>query len=193
MSTPSTQGTDGTRYKRTVERIAAEAYWLKTYQDAMAGMVGVEAVGLDFFRVALSAMKDARLIRLVRVLEDDSRTASFWYLLKTNSAQVTRAAKKAGLDLVELRAVAAKLKGIRDKTFVHIDKSEVFDPQALYKAAGLTYAQIDRIIRGLWGTMNELHVEVVGHEVRGDTYDATDIKALAKLRDDAIASRDNRA
>ncbi|MDF3036666.1 MAG: hypothetical protein K0S28_1940 [Paucimonas sp.] len=177
------------RYKRTVERIAAEAYWLKTYQDAMAGMVGVEAIGLDFFRVALNAMKDARLSRLIRVLEDDSQTASFWYLLKCNTPQVDRASKKAKLDLVELKAVAASLKGIRDKTFVHIDKDGVFEPQALYKAAGLTYEQIDRIIRSLWGTMNNLHMEVFGQAVQGDAYDSSDIKAFAKLRDDALLCR----
>lgn len=174
------------RYRRTVERIAAEAYWLKTYQDAMAGMVGVEAIGLDFFRVALNALKDARLIRLIRVLEDDSQTASFWYLLRCNTPQVERASKKVGLDLVELRVVAAALKGIRDKTFVHIDKDGVFDPQDLYKAAGLTYDQVDRIIRSLWNTMNNLHAEVFGQEVQGDAYDASDIKLFAKLRDDAM-------
>jgi hypothetical protein len=182
----STTSTPDARYKRTVERIAAEAYWLKTYQDAMAGMIGVDAIGLDLFRVALSAMKDARLIRLIRVLEDDSQTASFWYLLRCNQPQVQRASKKAGLDLVDLKAVATALKGIRDKTFVHIDKAGVFDPQAMYKAAGLTYSQIDRIVRALWGTMNYLHVEVFGREVQGDAYDASDIKVLAKLRDDAM-------
>jgi len=174
-----------TRYERTVKRIAAEAYWLKTYQAAMAGMTGVHAIGLDFFQVALNAMKDARLIRLIRVLEDDSQTASFWYLLRCNEPQVKSAAKKGGLDLAELRLAAAALKGIRDKTFVHIDKTGVFDPQVFYQAAGLTYAQVDKIIAGLWATMSHLHLDVLGREMRGDDYDGKDIKALAKLRDDA--------
>jgi hypothetical protein len=186
MVTASPERTPDARYKRTVERIAAETYWLNTYQAAMAGMIGVDAIGLDFFRVALNAMKDARLIRLIRVLEDDSQTASFWYLLKCNAPQVRRAARKAGLDLTELRAVATALKGIRDKTFVHIDKAGVFDPQAMYKAAGLTYAQVDRIVRGLWETMKHLHVDVLGREIQGDSYDAADIKTLARLRDDAM-------
>jgi hypothetical protein len=72
---------------------------------------------------------------------------------------------------------------------VHIYKDGVFEPQALYKAAGLTYEQIDRIIRSLWGTMNNLHMEVFGQAVQGDAYDSSDIKAFAKLRDDALLCR----
>lgn len=71
------------RYKRTVERIGAEAFWLHTYQKALCGLT-IDAIGLDFFRVSMNALKDARVIRLVRVLEDDSSVASFWYLVRSN-------------------------------------------------------------------------------------------------------------
>ncbi len=175
------------RFKRTVKRIAAEAFWLNTYQNAMAGMKGVDAIGLDFFRVSLNALKDARLIRLMRALEDDSQTASFWYLLKSNGRLVTNAAKERGLDLVEMKKVADALVGIRNKTFVHIDKDGVFDPQSYYDAAGITYDQIDRTVRGLWNTMRKLHQEVFGEEVQGDDYNGSDIRKLADLRDRASA------
>jgi hypothetical protein len=56
----------------------------------------VDAIGLDFFRVSLNALKDARLIRLIRVLENDSQTASFWYLLKANEKIMKTAAKDTG-------------------------------------------------------------------------------------------------
>ena len=46
------------RFRRTVERIGAEAFWLRTYQAAINGMK-VDAIGLDFFRVSLNALKDA--------------------------------------------------------------------------------------------------------------------------------------
>ena len=179
------------RFNRTVCRIAAEAFWLRTYQAAIEGMrveaigldffrvslnalrdarlirlmrvlendsqtasfwyllrsneqliegaakeaegMRVEAIGLDFFRVSLNALRDARLIRLMRVLENDSQTASFWYLLRSNEQLIEGAAKEADLDLSVLRDVAGKLRGIRNKTFVHIDKEGVFDPQQYYK------------------------------------------------------------
>src|SRR5437773_4778541 len=113
MPNPATPTHSDERFRRTVKRIAAEAYWLYTYQNAMDGMKGVYAVGLDFFRVSLNALKDARLIRLIRALEDDSQTASFWYLLKCNERLVTKAAKEGGLDLIELKRIADALVGIR--------------------------------------------------------------------------------
>jgi len=153
------------RFKRTVERIAAEAYWLHTYQTAIGGMKGVTAVGLDFFRVSLNALKDARLIRLIRVLEDDSQTASFWYLLQSNERLVKKAAKNGGLDLVELRNIADALIKVRNKTFVHIDRDGVFDPQAYYRAAGLNNDQVERVIGAFWNSMRTLRLEVFGEDI----------------------------
>lgn len=146
-------------------------------------MKGVHAIGLDFFRVSLNSLKEARLVRLIRVLEDDPKVASFWYLLKCNSRIVRAAAKKGGLNLTELKATAKALLGIRNKTFMHIDKDGVFDPQSFYKAAGLTNNDVEKIIRELWSTMNHLHVEVLGKEIEGDEYLGTDIRVLAELRD----------
>jgi hypothetical protein len=188
MTTETTKDAhSNARFKRVVERIGAEAFWLRTYQDAINGMKGVHAIGLDFFRVSLNALKDARLVRLIRVLEDDPQVASFWYLLKCNGRIVRVAAKKGGLDLTKLRVAAKALLAIRNKTFMHIDKDGVYDPQSFYKAAGLTNNDVERIIRGLWITMNHLNVEVFGKEIQGDEYPGADIRVLAELRDASSA------
>lgn len=175
------------RLERTVQRISAEAFWLRTYQDAINGMKGVQAIGLDFFRVSLNALKDARLVRLIRVLEKDPKVASFWYLLRSNACAVKSAAKRGGLDLSLLEMAAKGLLEIRNKTFMHIDKDGVFDPDSFYTAAGLTNNDVEQIIRQLWSTMNHLHIAVFGKEVEGDEYPGTDIRVLAKLRDDSLA------
>jgi hypothetical protein len=175
---------DDARFKRTVERIGAEAFWLATYQTAIEGM-RVKSIGLDFFRVALNALKDARLLRLMRVLESDSRTASFWYLRRTNAPLIEGAAKRAGLDLVELEEIGVRLLAIRNRTFMHIDKDAVFDPQVLYREAKVTHAQVSRAIIGLWTTMKDVHRQVFGENPRHDTYSGEDIRALAALRDAA--------
>lgn len=163
-------------------RIAAEAFWLRTYQAALSGMT-VDAIGLDFFRVSMNALKDARLIRLIRALEDDSQTASFWYLLKANAPLVKKAAKAGGLNLTKLKQAADALKDIRNKTFVHIDKDGVFDPQQYYQKAGLKHADLAALIESLWQTMRWLYKHDFGEDVPHDEYDGKDIKKLADLRD----------
>ena len=173
------------RFERAVQRVGAEAFWLKTYHTAISSMK-VHALGLDFFRVSLNSLKDARLIRLIRVLEDGSQTASFWYLLKSDSRRVQRAAKKAKADLKHLADVSTRLRGIRDNTFVHIDKTAVFNPDRLYRSAGLTHADLERAIVDLWSTLRALHEDVFKQESNADDYSGDDIAWLANLRDAAL-------
>lgn len=172
------------RYKRTVERIGAEAFWLRTYQNALCGLT-VDAIGLDFFRVSMNALKDARIIRLIRVLEDDSSVASFWHLVRANEKLVYKAARRALFDIDSARRLAGKFLGIRNKTFVHIDKNDVFDPNQLYKEARITHSEVDDFIHGLWRLMQELHLELFGEKIQADDYTGEDIRRLANLRDSA--------
>ena len=170
------------RYLRVIERIGAEAFWLHTYQKAICGMQ-VDAIGLDFFRVSLNSLKDARLIRLIRVLEDDSQTASFWYLFRANEKIMKKVAKKTGFNIELAKDLSNRFLGIRNKTFVHIDKDRVFDPSELYKEADIKHKDIDDFIISLWKLMQELNIEVLGKEIDCDSYTGEDIKYLASLRD----------
>lgn len=79
--------------------------------------------------------------------------------------------------------------GIRNKTFVHIDKDDVFDPARLYKEASISHREVDEFIRGLWRLMQALHVELFGEDIQCDDYTGEDIRYLAELRDRAL-SRD---
>lgn len=176
------------RFDQTVERISAEAFWLYTYQKAICGLC-VDAIGLDFFRVSLNALKDARLIRLIRILEDDPQTASFWYLYKSNEKLLKKAAKACGFDLDWAKEISDKFLGIRNKTFVHIDKVGVFDTQKFYDEAGITHDDVDKMIVGLWEVMQALHIEVLGREIKCDDYTGEDIKHLADLRDKELHNK----
>jgi DNA-dependent RNA polymerase auxiliary subunit epsilon len=173
------------RYKRAIERIGAEAFWLNTYQSAICGLA-VDAIGLDFFRVSLNALKDARIIRLIRVLENTERVASIWYLHRTNEKLFREIAKRVNFNIELAAELSDKFLGIRDKTFVHIDKDKVFDPEQLYIEANIKHQDIDDLVRGLWSLMQALHIEVLGEEIKSDNYTGDDIKHLANLRDRAI-------
>ncbi len=175
------------QFKRTVHRLTAEAIWLHIYQTALERMEGIEHTGLDFFLVAQTSLTDARLLRLIRVLDKNSKTASFWYLRQKNPTLVNGAAKRAGLDLKALDRLATKLVPLRNQTFMHIDREHVSNPEQLYREARITHLQIARAIDGVWKTMEGVHLGVFGAGPSHDEYSGEDIWALAALRDAASA------
>jgi hypothetical protein len=180
---PSKKTHSNLRFRRAVTRICFEACWLYRYQKAIEKLRSVEAVGTDFFQVSLTALMDAQLIRLIRLLEESSRVASFWYLCKANKKIVDAALARTGVDLEEVRQIAEKLPDIRNRTFVHIDKETVFDPNEIYQNAGIKTHQVEQACSALWELMKEIYRETNGAEFQADDYYGDDIPVLEKLRD----------
>lgn len=138
------------RFDRTLKRLLPETYNLMACQAALEALVGITAGSI--LSTAFSALKGDRLIRLIRIFEDSNNTATFWYLLRCEPETVGK-----DLDVAFLKQFSKKLKLIRDKTFVHIDKDAVFDPDAIYRAAGVTPNEMIRAMEMLWPVLNRLH------------------------------------
>jgi hypothetical protein len=172
------------RYKRTVERVTTEACWLYTEQSALIALGKVDAHGLDFFRVAFTGLLGDRLLRLVRILEENTRVASFWYLYRCSPKSVEQALKRTSVSVAELRDFSRRLRSIRNQTFVHIDKAGVFDPAKIYKDAGIKNSEVDKTIRALWTAMQELYATTVGSGYRYDVYSGDDVAVLEKARNE---------
>lgn len=170
------------RFIRSIERLSGEAYWLNAYQKAMEGMIEIDPIGIDYFWVSLNALKDARLVRLIRVLEDDGKVASIWYVLRSNEKLVRKAAKKTGFCFDFAKALAGKLPVIRTKTIMHLDKKGIMDIKKVYQDAGVTHDEISSFISQFWVLMQELHLRVIGSDIQCDEYDGRDIQYLADLR-----------
>jgi hypothetical protein len=148
------------RFKKTVERLAAEVSILLAEQVALETLLGGSAPPL--IRVSFDALMGDRLARLIRILEEDRRNevASFWYLLQCEPQKVGL----ANDDEKHLRQLAARLKLIRDQTFFHIDKKGVLDRPAIYAAAGITGDEIIRAIDVLWSILGRLYNEEFSSE-----------------------------
>ena len=164
------------RYKRAVRRISVEASWLFTYQTTLARLNKVERIG--FFHVATNAILGDRLIRLVRVFDEHKDAAAFWYLHRCNPTCVEQGIKGSGTTLSELRHLSDRLKQVRDKTFIHIDKGSVFNPEMVYGKAGVK--NLNRIITALWRTMETIFQVTFGEGFPSATYLGEDIETLAK-------------
>jgi hypothetical protein len=183
-SAGATPAQSDARFRRALLRLCHETKWLNAYQNAINQLRPIEA-GTDFFRVSFVALQEAQLLRLIRILDKNKRAASFWYLYRSDRRLIDEAMRREGLDIAELCDVAEKLRDIRNRTFIHIDKKGVFDPARVYRDAGIKLERLSTIYSCLWRAMKALYRPLYGKEFESDDYQGSDIPILARLRDQA--------
>src|SRR5216683_1265888 len=110
------------RFQRAVSRLLLETHNLRNDQAAVDALSeAAQKSSSPFIAVAAGALQGDRLIRLVRIFEDNSRAASFWYLYRCEPKNIGH-----GVDVARLKDFSKRIKRVRDKTFVHIDKDTSF-------------------------------------------------------------------
>lgn len=167
------------RFLRALERFLREMVLLRYQQTALKMLNGRYSVGADFFSIAQRGIYGDRLIRLVRLLEDDTDVASFWYLNRCAPCAVSDCLARSGCTLDEIADLSARVKGIRDRVFVHIDKKGLFNPEQIYRDANIEGSQIERVINGLWLSLNTLYETATGNKFKKPPeYDGSDIVKL---------------
>ncbi len=171
------------RFVRTTERLLHEVHGLRVAQAALRALSGQRSYGLDFFRVAYTALIGDRSIRLIRVFEDSKRVSSFWYLHRCKPKLIEKLLESNGVKISDLRDLSERLKRPRDKTAVHIDKDYVFDSTEVWEAAGIKAENVQRAIEALWLVLNELYQDRTGIPFPHDEYTGEDILRLLELRD----------
>ncbi len=119
------------RFSRTLIRLTCELRALR--YDWAAFKASRSAIPANLFvQAARSSVQSDLLIRLIRVFENSKRVSCFWYLHRTRASEFPETA-----EIEKLRKFSCRLKRIRDKVFVHIDKEAVFDPTEAYRCAGI--------------------------------------------------------
>jgi hypothetical protein len=137
------------RFERTLKRLFAETYNLIFVQAALEALQNRRSGVI--VTTAFSALYSDRLLRLVRIFENSGDTATFWYLHRCEPNNVAQ-----DIDIPHLAEFSDKVKHIRDKTFVHIDKDFVFDPDAAYRQVNLTGDEVIWAIESTWCTLKRL-------------------------------------
>lgn len=146
------------RFQHSVERLLNEVH--ESRQDfAVISASDSFTLSDQYQRVAARALQSDLLIRLIRVFEY-SGAASFWYLHRRASTKVSK-----GIDIKWLKDFSDRLKEIRDKSFVHIDKHAVFDPEKVYQDANIEWTEIRKAIETTWMVLTRLYVEEKGDKL----------------------------
>jgi hypothetical protein len=130
---------DETRYTAAICRNLAETNNAIPKRRAHIGLHSAgSAHSLDFFLVAAHALYNDILAHAMRVLDRNSQSASFWYVVRCNEQVANEVATAHSISVDRLRNLSERLKGIRDQTHFHIDRDAVIDARAVWDDAGIT-------------------------------------------------------
>ena len=179
------------RYERAIVRNLHEVGLARFERAALLGLVHSRAKrDWNFFYVSYLALFNDLIAHSIRVLDRNSKSASFWYLHRSNSGAIDMYVAKRGINWQLLNEVSDRLNIIRDGTHFHIDHDGVMNPKAIWTQAGLTGNDLGRCLSYLWLILNHLHAQHFGRAFEAPKYDGTDVPLiLAAARAAGIVSQ----
>ena len=167
--------------QRIVARCADELGRSLLYLRAIRGLVDAQTNhAIDFIRLAYWALHDQMLTHVIKVL-DDREKAGLCSLIESNAETVEALCSEHGLNLALVVRVQPKLKRIRDKTHLHLDKQGVLDPKQVWRAADLSYGELESAMETAFRLLALLHQKLRGAVYELPAYDGADATALAKI------------
>lgn len=80
------------------------------------------------------------------------------------------------------------LKDIRDRTHFHIDRRDVFDPEAVWSRAGLKHSRFTSVLESLWRILDHLYTTEHGHSFGPPEYTGDDVEPILRAAKEAGAT-----
>ena len=109
------------RYVHAIERNLAELQRAIHNRDAMLAIEAEHATGYALLRLAYLALYNDYMAHAMKVFEEGTRVASFWYLYRTDQGLADSFMRTVSIDIASISDMSARLKKIRDATHFHID------------------------------------------------------------------------
>jgi hypothetical protein len=144
------------RYVHAVARNLAELQRAILNRRVLAALERERAANLGFLRLAYLALFNDYIAHCMKVFEESTRVASFWYLYRTDQHLVDDFAAKDNVDISSLKEVSTKLKHIRDRTHFHMDADAVQEVRAVWKVAGLTGRSLADAVDAAWSVVTHI-------------------------------------
>ncbi len=144
------------RYDKALERNLAELQKALLVRTTLLGMEKHRYTGKCFTRIVQAALHNDHMSHAIKVFEQSSKSASFWYLHRTNSTPIDNYARQVGYNIDNLQTVTDKLKLIRNGTHFHIDSTGVLDSRAVWSGAALTGKELGAAIDFVWGALGSI-------------------------------------
>lgn len=171
---------ESSRYDSALKRNLAELQKVLLIRATLLGIEKHKYTTKVFTRVIRDALHNDHMSHAIKVLEQSSKAASFWYLYRADPRPIDKYAREVGYDIANLQIVADKLKAIRNGSHFHIDKTGVLDPEVVWSGAALTGKELGAAIDFVWGALSAIQ-EANGGEAPS-LLDYTPDVALAALK-----------
>lgn len=140
------------RYKSALERMHYEIAMARFEWEAMRGIE--ESIhsyhGTNFFVISYHALYDDSIARVIRVLDRDRKSATFWYLKRCKERKIEEYSKQYDIDLDDIEKVSDKLKTLRDTFYSHIDRMAVKEFQRPFRDADLDEKVFENAMESVW-------------------------------------------
>jgi len=140
----------------------------------------------EFLGQCSMALFNDMFSHLIKVMDQNQKSASFWYIYQYNKKKVKEILCEKGLDINFMNTMAKKLKEVRNQTHFHIDFKGSLDSKAIWKEVHIKKSDITKLIDILMVVLGQLYKEDVSMEQSFITYDGNDVlsavKAIRKLR-----------
>jgi len=113
----------------------------------------------SFFTLAQIALFNDMVAHMIKVLDRNAQSATFWYIYNCKLKEVEKFIKENNINYMAIYGLAEKLKIVRDKTHFHIDREGVRDPKAIWADADITYKELEENINSIYNILNYLHIK----------------------------------
>ena len=169
------------RYEKAIRQNLAELNNAILKRRALIGLHSIDSAhGLDFFRLAAHALYNDIISHTVKVFEDSSDVASFWYIVKTNEAAIKIALKTTNASLDKIEELSKVFKHIRDKVHFHIDKEAILNPSEVWVTADITGDELGFLLETSFNILSALNKELTGELIELPDYDGKDAAEIIR-------------
>jgi hypothetical protein len=166
---------DNTRYQKAVRRNVDELNNSILKRRALIGLHSAKSShSLDFFMIAADALFNDIVAHAILVLDENSKSASFWYVYRCNEPLVNRFAKQRDISIEKLRELSKRFKVIRDETHFHIDRDGVLNPSEVWSRASVTGNELGWALQATYDILADIQETFTGARPSLPDYDGSD-------------------
>lgn len=150
------------------------------------------AHGLDFFRVAITALQNDLYAGAHRAFDRHDDATSIWFIRNIAEELFLKALSEANVTLERLEELSEKLKPIRDRVHFHSDRRDLENPSSPWEDADISGNEFIELTENAHEVLRIMNLELTGIDSDIPDYNGDDIgniiRAYKKLHPNAPLS-----